>query len=944
MLEKIGLPERPSLRGNNWVVDASHCQGCSSQFTFINRKHHCRRCGGLFCGTCTQQRMVLRGQGDSPVRICAPCKNLEEAARFELRHGVKRKAGRGGLKLTSRNEDEVLDQILGSERKELISSRSTASTSSSSILREHDAHEEGEESVLPLQTGTATPEELRQQAMEEKSKYKTLKAEGKQGEALKAFKRGKELERQAGTLELELRKNRRKASALVNTAEIQKSDDATSSSGRKDELNLRKSKDKDDISSELKELGWSDMDLHDAEKKPAPMSIEGELFSLLGEVSQKSENTSRGIDKSQVLALKKQALAFKREGRLGEAKEKLKEAKILEKQLEEQEFLGEDEESDDELAALIRGMDNDKHSDVAVNLGSGPGFNFDQLLSDDIGGDGNFEVTDEDLYDPEMDAALKSLGWDGDEDKEALPNKIQSLKREALNQKRAGNTLEAMDLLKKVKLLEKDLDSSSTPPEISFKQSEDEGISAKSAPKSRLMIQKELLAIKKKALALRREGKSNEADEELRKGNILEQQLEEIDNAPKLKEKAVRVSHKHEDNITLSNIGDEVEADVTDNDLNDPAYLGLLKNLGWDEEDDKNTPVMKIDPPCPQPETALPRRSKGEIQKELLGLKRKALTLRRQGQNEEAEETLNIAKVLEVQLEEMEAPKKEEKPEIQNHFVDEISSPLVKSKKIDHEKDVVVPRIESPKIDVHDTIHSTPINNKPNSLKQEILILKRNALALKREGKLVEAREELRKAKLLEKASEENSSDPGTSSSDASSSTPNAAPVLRNENSASPSSISKPLSSRDRFKLQQESLGLKRLSRKLRMEGRNEEADAEFEKAKAIEAQLEDLADRSSASGSKPVADVGVEDFLDPQLLSALKSLGIDDSEKVEPPKKSLAAVKAESSANEKAQLEEQIKAEKVKALTLKRSGKQAEALDALRRSKMLEKKLNSLT
>ncbi|CAB4275678.1 unnamed protein product [Prunus armeniaca] len=38
MLEKIGLPAKPSLRGNTWVVDASHCQGCTSQFTFINRK------------------------------------------------------------------------------------------------------------------------------------------------------------------------------------------------------------------------------------------------------------------------------------------------------------------------------------------------------------------------------------------------------------------------------------------------------------------------------------------------------------------------------------------------------------------------------------------------------------------------------------------------------------------------------------------------------------------------------------------------------------------------------------------------------------------------------------------------------------------------------------------------------------------------------------------
>ena len=39
--------------------------------------------------------MVLRGQGDSPVRICEPCKKLEEAARFELRHGHKSRTGRG---------------------------------------------------------------------------------------------------------------------------------------------------------------------------------------------------------------------------------------------------------------------------------------------------------------------------------------------------------------------------------------------------------------------------------------------------------------------------------------------------------------------------------------------------------------------------------------------------------------------------------------------------------------------------------------------------------------------------------------------------------------------------------------------------------------------------------------------------------------------------------
>lgn len=58
-------------------------------------QHHCRRCGGIFCNTCTQKRMVLRGQGDSPVRICEPCKTLEEAARFESRYGHKNRVGTG---------------------------------------------------------------------------------------------------------------------------------------------------------------------------------------------------------------------------------------------------------------------------------------------------------------------------------------------------------------------------------------------------------------------------------------------------------------------------------------------------------------------------------------------------------------------------------------------------------------------------------------------------------------------------------------------------------------------------------------------------------------------------------------------------------------------------------------------------------------------------------
>ncbi|KAI3928116.1 hypothetical protein MKW98_023717 [Papaver atlanticum] len=52
-------------------------------------KHHCRRCGGIFCGSCTQQRMLLRGQGDSPVRMCDPCKKRRMSRRG--RRGVEKR-------------------------------------------------------------------------------------------------------------------------------------------------------------------------------------------------------------------------------------------------------------------------------------------------------------------------------------------------------------------------------------------------------------------------------------------------------------------------------------------------------------------------------------------------------------------------------------------------------------------------------------------------------------------------------------------------------------------------------------------------------------------------------------------------------------------------------------------------------------------------------------
>ncbi|KAL6524667.1 hypothetical protein OROHE_015949 [Orobanche hederae] len=891
--------------------------------------HHCRRCGGIFCSSCTQQRMVLRGQGDSPVRICEPCKKLEEAVRFELRYGRKSRDAIGSSKYTSRKDGEILKDVLNNEDNP-CTEKTSASCSYTTPIEGGDIVRNELGPNTTTTTTTTTPEDLREQAIFEKQKYKTLKAEGKSEEALRAFKRGKELERQAGALELSLRKNRKKALSSNNFNDTQQTKDDLKAPIERNKFHTKNSRETDDIFTELKDLGWSDPDLHDAGKGSVSLSVEGELSSLLKEVSQKpnKEKPAVSSDKSRVIVHKKRALELKRSGNLVEAKEELKRAKILERKIEEEELLGEADDSDDELSSLIRSMDGEEQRGRDFSGRHKPEFNFDfdhfTGIGDDLALDGDFQVTDEDMYDPELNSALELLGWTEDNtDRESIVTEIQSLKREALNQKRAGNSAEAMALLIKAKLLEKEHENSGTrktgEPFFSFGPIVND-TGPKTAPKSKLTIQKELLALKKKALSLRREGKLDESAEELEKAQALGDQLEDMNKAPPVRHLSIGNEQSYDD-INANTLGNEGEEDVTDQDLHDPAYLSLLKNLGWEDEDNKYTTESAISQPSVDIEVGTSSRSRSEIQRELLRLKRKALALRRQGEAEEANEVLKMAKLLEGKLHEPEEETQREEDSPENtksaHQVDPHNSTIEDLEK-QAKDDMAVISPQKP----NETIHERSEKPNSDSLQQEILAHKKRAIKFKREGKLAEAKEALRQAKLLEKKSTEEDDVPQISG-------------LSSDKEASPSSVSKSLlSSRDKFKLQQESLGHKRQALKLRREGRTAEADSEFELAKSIETRLQEL----NPSGSAELADdVVVEDYLDPQLLSMLQSIGLDGHVKPQ------GNLDADANA-EREQLTARIKGEKIKAVNLKRSGKQAEALDALRRAKLYEKKLQALT
>jgi hypothetical protein len=69
-----------------WVPDweAPECQQCSKKFHVIRRRHHCRACGGVFCATCSSNRITIPRleYTSSEVRVCDHCWVREAELRY----------------------------------------------------------------------------------------------------------------------------------------------------------------------------------------------------------------------------------------------------------------------------------------------------------------------------------------------------------------------------------------------------------------------------------------------------------------------------------------------------------------------------------------------------------------------------------------------------------------------------------------------------------------------------------------------------------------------------------------------------------------------------------------------------------------------------------------------------------------------------------------------
>ncbi|AGO12989.1 AaceriAFL176Cp [[Ashbya] aceris (nom. inval.)] len=163
----------------DWV-DSDACMICSNPFTFLNRKHHCRSCGGIFCNEHSSHQVPLPDMGImDPVRVCDNCYDEYEMKKHSsrrLRRQSQRRARsrlerdeedddlRRAIELSlreSKNQDTVVpsvtradksDPVKGEEDPELLAAIQAS-------LREHQLEQERQSAAAAAAAKQLTPPE-----------------------------------------------------------------------------------------------------------------------------------------------------------------------------------------------------------------------------------------------------------------------------------------------------------------------------------------------------------------------------------------------------------------------------------------------------------------------------------------------------------------------------------------------------------------------------------------------------------------------------------------------------------------------------------------------------------------------------------------------------------------------------------------------------------------
>ncbi|XP_048321152.1 1-phosphatidylinositol-3-phosphate 5-kinase FAB1B [Ziziphus jujuba] len=109
-----------------WMPDQSCrvCYECDSQFTILNRRHHCRLCGRIFCGKCTENSV--------PVPSCGSRTPVEEREKIRVCNYCYKQWKEGTTTLDNGKQDSNLCLSTSPSATSLASTRSSGTGNSSS--------------------------------------------------------------------------------------------------------------------------------------------------------------------------------------------------------------------------------------------------------------------------------------------------------------------------------------------------------------------------------------------------------------------------------------------------------------------------------------------------------------------------------------------------------------------------------------------------------------------------------------------------------------------------------------------------------------------------------------------------------------------------------------------------------------------------------------------
>ncbi|EQC33674.1 hypothetical protein SDRG_08778 [Saprolegnia diclina VS20] len=93
------LSEQTLLNKNEFSKDGHCCFICLTKFTMLRRKQHCRICGDVVCGKCSNMKTVRQNGQNKEVRICLQCTSAStnSMSRGSTGSGLQRQASKPSM-------------------------------------------------------------------------------------------------------------------------------------------------------------------------------------------------------------------------------------------------------------------------------------------------------------------------------------------------------------------------------------------------------------------------------------------------------------------------------------------------------------------------------------------------------------------------------------------------------------------------------------------------------------------------------------------------------------------------------------------------------------------------------------------------------------------------------------------------------------------------------